>query len=59
MKIIKKGSLKGKKYRHTCDKCETIFEFFEKEAKFDSSPKNEAYLKIKCPVCKKECYIDY
>ena len=59
MKILREGKLKGdKSYRHTCRECNCFFEFKEKEAEFESSPKNESYWKVACPYCKTLLYVD-
>ena len=53
MKIIKRGELPElQTYRTTCNNCHTGFEFLKQEAKarFD---RNEHYLTIDCPVCKR------
>ena len=58
MKIIKRGELPElKTYETTCNSCRTVFEYFKQEAKaqFD---RNEHYLTIDCPVCKRTVSVD-
>ena len=59
MKIIERGELpESKIYRTQCNHCKTVFEFEKREAKarFD---RNEHYLTIDCPVCKRTVSVDF
>jgi RNase P subunit RPR2 len=56
MKIIKEGLIPEEVvYRTTCTKCDTEFEFSEKEAKVTSDQRDGDYVSIPCPLCKNEC----
>lgn len=58
MKIIKYGLLpESKTYRIQCDYCKTIFEFSRREAEYKVDFRDGDFLTIKCPLCKKHCFI--
>ena len=60
MKIIKEGKLPSQKvHRGQCMNCGAVFEFQEVEARFESFPRNESALVIRCPTvgCKKDVYV--
>ena len=60
VKILKKGKLpETKTYVKVCPNCKTEYEFEQKEAKQESSPRNEDYWVIQCPFCKLYNYFDY
>lgn len=59
VRIIKRGTLpEEQEYQFECDHCHTIFVCQKSELRYSSSPKNESYYIIKCPVCKLDKYID-
>lgn len=58
MKVIRPGKLPEEKtYQGTCHHCECLFEFVRKEAEFESTCRNEDYLKVGCPTCKRLVYV--
>ena len=59
IEVIERGiAPKDKKYEATCISCKSILQFLRSDVKMDSSLCNESFYTFKCPVCKKELYID-
>lgn len=59
IEIIRKGKIpEDKKFRYTCSRCQTIFEFKASEAKLEATCRNESFRVIKCPLCNRECCVD-
>lgn len=57
MKITKPGSLPEEQvFDATCTHCRCEFEFTRREARYESTCRNEEYLIIHCPTCKREVY---
>ena len=59
MKTIKPGVLpETKLYRATCVRCGCIMEFTRGEAQQVSGGRNDEYLKVGCPTCHREVWVD-
>lgn len=59
MRIIRRGELpEEKEYEYTCKNCSTYFVFYKKEVKKETT-RNEHYYIVRCPLCKKDIFIDY
>lgn len=59
MKIISQGSHPAQlKYRCTCRKCGTVFEFEKQEALYMTDQRDGDYLLINCPTCSATAYVD-
>lgn len=60
MKIIKQGIVPEEVvYRTTCSKCDTEFEFAQREAKLTSDQRDGDFVSIPCPTCGQTCTTDY
>jgi hypothetical protein len=58
MRVIRPGVLPDtKEYYGHCVYCHCAFTFMRGEAKFESTCRNEDYLKIACPTCKREVWV--
>lgn len=58
MEIIRLGKIPVAKLRSTCRICTTEFTFSEQEAdskEYDQRERSNFY-RVKCPLCKAECY---
>lgn len=61
VEIIKRGELPEKQeFQTTCTNCKTEFKFTRGEASDGSGgdQRDAGLLKIPCPLCKKECFVD-
>ena len=59
MNVIKPGvDPKGKKYRGECLHCKCEVEFLRSEAEYVSSCRNEEMLRVTCPTCKQDIWVD-
>lgn len=59
IEVVKKGTPPmDKKYEGDCNNCKSTLRFLRSDVKQESSPKNECYYIFKCPVCKKDLYLD-
>jgi hypothetical protein len=58
MKVLKPGQLPETQiYQAQCGYCRCEMEFTRGEAKFESTCRNEDYLKVNCPTCKREVWV--
>ena len=59
MKVIKPGTLPETAiHRATCSHCGCVMEFERREATFQSTCRNEDYLTVKCPTCKRDVWLE-
>lgn len=60
MKIITPGFPLGREIVAECPNCKCKFSFNEREGRYESSPRNENYIVIKCPQkgCGKEVWTE-
>ena len=59
MRVLKEGSLpEAEVFRATCPNCRTEFEFTRGEATYESSCRNDEFLKIACPKCRRIVYVE-
>lgn len=57
MKILEQGRIPSQTiHRVTCLNCSTRFEFSRFEATLGTD-RNEDYLSIHCPLCRRECFL--
>lgn len=57
MKVLKMGFIpEEQKYVAKCSYCYTEVEFQRKEARLESSTRNERFLIVTCPLCGKDIY---
>jgi len=60
MKIIRQGLIPEEVvYRTECSKCDTEFEFTQKEGKYNSDQRDGDYISINCPTCGTQCTAQY
>jgi len=58
MKTIKPGVLpENEIYQAICAHCKCEMEFTRGEAEFVSTCRNEDYLKVGCPTCRRELWV--
>ena len=57
IEIIKEGKISNPKYQGTCNYCECVFTFQGEDIMLQESWRNETYVKLRCPYCKKICSI--
>ena len=55
MKVITRGYVKEKIYSRSCQKCNSVLEFSQKDGVVIKD-RNEVVLKVKCPVCSSQIY---
>ena len=59
MKIIERGEEPElQPMRCRCNHCRTLFEFLPMEATYVSDQRDGDALKIGCPVCTRDCWVD-
>jgi len=51
IKIIKEGKIPERKFRATCKRCGTVFEFLDTDAMPDYKELDRLIFTINCPVC--------
>ena len=57
IEIIKEGRDLNPKYRGTCNRCECVFLFQDEDILKKESWRNEQYVEVRCPHCKRICTI--
>lgn len=57
MKIISRGEVKLKKYQTVCRKCTSTLEF-DRDDGLVLNDRNELVLKVVCPVCSSDIYVN-
>ena len=56
--IIKEGRVPEKKFRVTCKRCGTIYEFLDTDAKGEYDNKEHEFIYgINCPLCNEFTYV--
>lgn len=51
IKIIKEGKIPERKFRVTCKRCGTVFEFLNTDAMPEYKDLNKLRFSINCPIC--------
>jgi len=57
MKVIVRSEKKEKTYQSNCRSCNSVLEFTRSDGEIHND-RNELVLKVKCPVCKSDIWVN-